>query len=114
MRLSRDSSLSSITAVAACAAVLLFVGTVVVPFGILAAAPEDVEAAPEVPATRRCQTCGWIESSRQIASGADNRAIRTDEYTVRMTDGSSRTFAAGPGETWRMRERIRYIDGSRR
>jgi hypothetical protein len=70
-------------------------------------------AEPEALATRRCPECGWIESRRAIASGADNRAIQLQEYTVRMADGSSRVFTTGPGERWRLSERLKVIDGGR-
>jgi hypothetical protein len=114
MRIQLDHSLQSIALVVAATALLLFVGTGAMSIGVLAAAPDPAAAEPEAPATRRCPACGWIESGRQIPGGADNRAIRIQEYTVRMVDGSSRMFHAGPGDHWRVGERMTFIDGSAR
>jgi hypothetical protein len=47
---------------------------------------------------RGCAACGWIESQR------------TDQYTVRMRDGSSRVFDEIPGVKWRLGERLIYIN----
>jgi len=60
---------------------------------------------------RTCPECGWIESKRQIPSGADNRAIRIQEYIVRMADGSSRVFTAEPTARWQLGQRLIFIDG---
>ena len=64
----------------------------------------------EPPATRRCE-CGWIESVDDTPSSADNRAIRIREYTVRMADGSRRTFTSGPEVRWRVGESLSLIGG---
>jgi hypothetical protein len=62
---------------------------------------------------RRCPHCGWIESKREILpSVADPHARRIYEYTVRMADGSSRVFEEALPTTWRLRERLLFIDGS--
>ena len=87
--------------------------------GVAAAALSVVSAAPEVQnettaeplSARRCPECGWIESKRSVPSGADNLSIRSQEYTVRMGDGSSRVFTGGPAERWRLGERLKFIDG---
>lgn len=65
------------------------------------------------PSKRRCMECGWIESSRAIGGAADNRAVRTVEYTIRMGDGSSRVFNGDSGEHWRLGERLKVIEGAR-
>ena len=63
------------------------------------------------PTTRRCE-CGWIESAEHMPSGADNRAIRIREYTVRMADGSRHTFTSGPDVRWRVGESLILIGGA--
>jgi hypothetical protein len=75
------------------------------------ALPAPVERA--VHAVRRCPHCGWIESKREIVpSVADPHAPQTYEYTVRMADGSSRVFQEALPTTWRLRERLLFIDGA--
>jgi hypothetical protein len=69
------------------------------------------EAREVLPLPRSCRECGWIESKRSVPSGADNLSIRSDEYTVRMGDGSTRIFTGGPAERWRLGERLKFIDG---
>ena len=64
--------------------------------------------------TGRCMQCGWIESANDIPSSADNRAIRVREYTVRMADGSTRTFTSAPDVRWRVGERLSLIGGESR
>lgn len=71
--------------------------------------------APDQPAVRagRCLQCGWIESKREIPPGAaDPGAARSFEYTVRMTDGSSRVFRESLPATWRLRERLTVLGGA--
>lgn len=70
----------------------------------VAATPQAAPQAAAKPA-RRCPHCGWIESKREILPGAW-------EYTVRMADGSSRVFQEALPTSWRVRERLLYIDGS--
>ena len=55
----------------------------------------------------RCAECGRIESVRDIPSGADNRATRIREYTVRMTDGSRHTFTSNV--RWRLGESLTVV-----
>lgn len=83
----------------------LMVATLVVVAGIafwVATQPKAVE--PSVSdllapgAARGCQACAWIESRRE------------DQYTVRMRDGSSRIFDESPGVTWRLGERLLFIE----
>jgi hypothetical protein len=54
--------------------------------------------APRAAAARPCAACGWIESRRE------------DQYSVRMRDGTSRVFDEIPGVTWRLGERLIFID----
>jgi hypothetical protein len=103
---------SSWSLVMGAAALVLLLTTAAISFAVIAMAPEAIpDAKPDAPATRRCPECGWIESKRDIASGADNRAIRIQEYTVRMVDGSSRVFTGGPSDRWRLGESLKFIDG---
>ena len=67
----------------------------------------------DAPTARRCE-CGRIESVDDTPSGADNRAIRIREYTVRMADGSRRTFTSGPEVRWRVGESLNLIGGEGR
>ena len=64
-------------------------------------------AQADEPAARRCAECGWIESARDIPSGADNRATRIREYTVRMADGSRHTFTSNV--RWRLGESLNVV-----
>ena len=59
------------------------------------------------PVPQRCAECGRIESVRDIPSGADNRATRIREYTVRMSDGSRHTFTSNV--RWRLGERLTVV-----
>jgi hypothetical protein len=59
------------------------------------------------PAPQRCAECGRIESVRDIPSGADNRATRIREYTVRMADGSRHTFTSDV--RWRVGESLTVV-----
>jgi hypothetical protein len=64
--------------------------------------PAPVE--PMVPDLRRCTYCGWIESKREILSGAaDAGPLRIYEYTVRMNDASSSVFREELPVSWRAR-----------
>jgi len=82
---------------------------------VVPAAPtQDVQdAQADEPAPQRCAECGRIESVRDIPSGADNRATRIREYTVRMADGSRHTFTSNV--RWRLGERLTVVsrDGRR-
>lgn len=88
------------------------VGVAAAALGVVSTAPETVIETIDAPlSTRRCPECGWIESKRSVPSGADNLSIRSQEYTVRMGDGSARVFTGGPAERWRLGERLKFIDG---
>ena len=91
-------------------------GVTVSGLGVVSLAPDATAqtAQTEAPTTRRCPECGWIESNRDMPGGADNLAIRIQEYTVRMVDGSIRIFNGGPGDRWRVGESLTFIDGDRR
>jgi hypothetical protein len=61
----------------------------------------------------RCPHCGWIESKREIAaSSAAAHAPVSHEYTIRMGDGSSHVFREEMPMSWRLGERLMYIEGS--
>jgi hypothetical protein len=71
-----------------------------------------MDSEPAVHAVRRCPHCGWIESKRQIASSvADPLSLGIYEYTLRMTDGSSRVFRETFPASWRVGARLTLIDG---
>jgi hypothetical protein len=60
----------------------------------------------------RCAHCGRIESKRQLGrNAADPRAAPSYEYTVSMANGSSRVFREQSPVSWRLGERLIYIDG---
>jgi hypothetical protein len=64
---------------------------------------------------KRCPHCGWIESKRPIASSvADPLSLGIYEYTLRMSDGSSRVFREMLPASWRVGERLTLIDGQDR
>ena len=98
-------------ALAASAGVMAVSGLGVV--SLVPAATLQSEQA-DAPTVRRCTQCGWIESAADLPSAADNRAIRIREYTVRMADGSRRTFTSGPDVHWRVGERLGWIGGDSR
>jgi hypothetical protein len=83
----------------------LYVGT---------SAMSSPQATDDADATRRCPQCGWIESQRELdATFAAEKAVRIREFTVRMSDGSSRVFQEDdPAVGWRLRERLIFIDGA--
>jgi hypothetical protein len=68
---------------------------------------QSQDAPADTPTARRCAECGWIESMRDIPGDADNRAIRIREYTVRMADGSRRTFTSDV--RWRIGESLNVV-----
>ncbi len=73
------------------------------------------EAAAIEPAARsgskwRCAHCGRIATRRELrADGDDDPALRI-EYTVRMADGSTRTFQEPAAVMWRLGEPLMIID----
>ena len=77
---------------------------------LMPAATTQSEEA-EAPAARSCE-CGRIESAVDIPV-TDNRAIRVREYTVRMADGSRRTFTERSDVRWRIGESLILIGGER-
>lgn len=86
----------------------------------LAACQSGIDAGDEALApgepiarARRCPDCGWIESKREILPAVVERhAVRSFEYTVRMTDGSSRVFREALPTSWRLKERLTVIGGA--
>ena len=76
----------------------------------------DEMLAPDEPVVqaRRCPHCGWIESKREILPrAADPHALRSYEYIVRMTDGSSSVFQQALPASWRVGERLTIISAAR-
>lgn len=76
--------------------------------------PEQSRARTELKAgpAARCPHCGRIESKRKLgADAAAPLAAARYEYTVRMADGSSRVFHERLPVSWRLGERLIYIDG---
>ena len=76
--------------------------------------------APEVRFSRsqraRCEECGVVSTSRRLArSDGEMAVVAATEYevTVRMHDGSIRTFVEASSVRWRSGERIILIDGAR-
>jgi hypothetical protein len=62
----------------------------------------------------RCPHCGRIQSKRRLGtSAADPAGAPSYEYTVSMADGSSRVFREQMPVSWRVGERLHYIDGGR-
>lgn len=70
-------------------------------------------AQAALPAVRRCPHCGSIESKRELAPlGGDAYSLRSYEYIVRFADGSSRVFREQLPVSWRLGERLIFIDGA--
>jgi hypothetical protein len=68
--------------------------------------------AQALPAARRCPYCGSIESKRKLPPlSGDPHALLSYEYTVRFGDGSSRVFQEELPASWRLGERLIFIDG---
>lgn len=77
------------------------------------ALPGQVQVEAPVRAARRCPHCGWIESKREILSGAaDSQAFPVYEYTLRKSDGSSGVFQESLPVRWRLGEQLIFIDGA--
>lgn len=115
MRLLFATALSALSLVVFFAATGMALGVAWVPgwAGIDAQAfALPAEPGLTVRAARRCQYCGWIEWKREIPpSAAAPHALRTYEYTVEMADGSSRVFREALPVSWRVGERLLFIDG---
>jgi hypothetical protein len=63
------------------------------------------------PILRRCPTCGWIESKRELVPDvADAEAPKTYEYTMRKADGSGSLFQETLPTTWRIGERMMLVE----
>ena len=62
----------------------------------------------------RCPHCGRIQSKRRLGPAAANPSgAPSYEYTVSMADGSSRVFQEQMPVSWRVGERLYYIEGAR-
>ena len=62
----------------------------------------------------RCPHCGRIHSKRKLGpDAADPSGAPSYEYTVSMADGSSRVFREQMPVSWRVGERLYYVDGGR-
>lgn len=73
-------------------------------------APIEVKAG----STARCPHCARILSKRRLdPATVDHFDPPSYEYTVRMADGSSRIFREQMPASWRVGERLYYIDGTR-
>lgn len=66
----------------------------------------EVKAGP----AGRCPHCGRIQSKRRLGPAATDHV--SYEYTVRMADGSSRVFREQMPVSWRVGERLYYMNGS--
>lgn len=72
---------------------------------------DTLDAALDAP--RRCPHCGWIESRQEIRPGVlEPHAFATYEYKVRLADGSSGVFREKSSKTWRVGERLIFIDSN--
>ncbi len=77
------------------------------------AQPAPVEVKSESTA-RRCPHCGRILSKRRLdPAGVGHFDPPYYEYTVSMADGSGRIFREQLPASWRVGERLYYIDGTR-
>jgi hypothetical protein len=74
--------------------------------------PAPVEVKAESAA--RCLHCGRILSKRRLdPATVGHFDPPTYEYTVRLADGSGRIFREQMPASWRVGERLYYIDGTR-
>jgi hypothetical protein len=74
-------------------------------------APVEVKAGSTA---RRCSHCGRILSKRRLDPATVGHFDPPYyEYTVSMADGSGRTFREQLPASWRVGERLYYIDGTR-
>ena len=73
-------------------------------------APAEVRAR----SAGRCPHCGRIQSKRRLdPANVDHFDPPYYEYTVSMADGSGRKFREQLPASWRVGERLYYIDGTR-
>lgn len=73
-------------------------------------APVEVKAG----SAARCPHCGRILSKRRLDPATVGHFDPPYyEYTVRLADGSGRTFREQMPASWRVGERLYYIDGTR-
>lgn len=101
-------------------AAALLVGAVVA--ALLLWAPDEASAgdasapivvmpeAGDAPVTAKCPECGVVASAQHI--GITGAAASGYAITVRMRDGSQRSFTAAASSKWRAGDRVILIDGA--
>ena len=103
-------------ALGAAAAVLVLLGVACMALGGPGTVAEAL-ALPlyaALPAERGCPYCGWIHSKRELAPViGEPHALLSYEYTVQLRDGSHRVFREQLPVSWRVGERLVFIDGLR-
>jgi len=58
----------------------------------------------------RCPQCGRIAARRELRADASAERALQVEYTVRMADGSTRTFREPAAVSWRLGEPLMIIE----
>jgi len=58
----------------------------------------------------RCAQCGRIAARRELRADASAERALQVEYTVRMADGSTRTFQEPAAVSWRLGEPLMIIE----
>ncbi|HEY6822037.1 MAG TPA: hypothetical protein VI321_08445 [Burkholderiales bacterium] len=58
----------------------------------------------------RCAQCGRIAARRELRADASAERALQVEYTVRMADGSTRTFEEPAAVSWRLGEPLMIIE----
>lgn len=99
---------------AAAAVLVLFGGAACIELGEGSTVAKAIAlpAHAGLPAEPRCSYCGWIESKRELAPvTGEPHSLLSYEYTVRLRDGSNRVFREQLPVTWRLGERLVFIDG---
>jgi len=74
---------------------------------------ELAAAAPAgAPSSVACPTCGTVHSIGSFPARGDNPTPATTRVTVRMDDGSFRSFAQPQDRSMGVGERVRVVDGA--
>jgi hypothetical protein len=76
---------------------------------VRSAAPAEASFVPAPRSKSRCAECGRITARDAVAAASGAQAVRY-EYTVRMTDGSTRVFQEPAEVHWRLGEHLVVID----
>jgi outer membrane lipoprotein SlyB len=71
-----------------------------------------VAAPVGAPAGAACPTCGTVHSVGSFPARGDNPTPATTRVTVRMDDGSFRSFAQPQDRSMGVGERVRVVDGA--